>query len=220
MKKLTWKDGVIFLLWLLPLIYLAMVYSTLPQIVPLHFGMDGKPDSYGSRSKFILVVLLMMVVAAIAYLLLKYLPRIDPKRKVRYSQSTFQQMSFVLLLFITVMNMSIIYAVTHEGFQMNKLLFPLCGLLFTYLGNIMHSIKPNYFVGIRTPWTLENEDNWRKTHQLGGKIWLTGGLLITLITLLLPAKGSLIFFAIALSIMALIPVIYSYLYFKKHQTKL
>jgi uncharacterized membrane protein len=72
-------------------------------------------------------------------------------------------------------------------------MLPLMGLLFSVLGNYMHSIKPNYFVGFRTPWTLENEDNWRKTHQLMARIWVPGGLLITIGTLLLPFMAGFIF---------------------------
>ena len=81
----------------------------------------------------------------------------------------------------------------------------------------MHSIKPNYFVGFRTPWTLENEDNWRKTHQLVGKLWVPGGILITLAALLLPAKAGFIVFICMISVITIIPGIYSYRYFKNHK---
>jgi uncharacterized membrane protein len=193
------------------------IYNTLPAALPLHFGIDGQPDRYGSRNEFILVVLLLQVVAAFTFLLIKFLPRIDPKRKARYSQSAFIKLSFALLLFISFINVAVIYNATQPGFKMNKLVFPMIGLLFAYMGNMMHSIKPNYFVGIRTPWTLESEDTWRKTHQLAGKIWLPGGLIIAIICLLLPPRGGTIFFAITVAVMALIPVVYSYIYFKKHQ---
>ena len=79
----------------------------------------------------------------------------------------------------------------------------------------MYNVKPNYFVGIRLPWTLENEDNWRKTHHLGGKIWVIGGLLIILTGILLsPALMYKILLPILL-IMVLIPVIFSYRYYEK-----
>jgi uncharacterized membrane protein len=81
----------------------------------------------------------------------------------------------------------------------------------------MHSIKPNYFVGIRVPWALEDPDNWRTTHQLGGKLWVAGGILITACTLLLPSRTGEIVFMIVTSILVLVPIIYSFLYFKKHQ---
>ena len=57
------------------------------------------------------------------------------------------------------------------------------GLLLCLIGNYMHTIKPNYFAGLRLPWTLNNEDNWRKTHLLAGKLWFVGGLVIAILCL-------------------------------------
>jgi uncharacterized membrane protein len=218
MKKFTLLGVGIFLLWLLPLFYLFTAYPVLPSSLPVHYGINGQPDRYGSRNEFVLVVLMLQAVAAIMYLLIKFLPRIDPKRKARYSQNTFGKLSLAILIFITLINLTFIYSAVHIEFKMQKLMYPMIGLLFAYLGNIMHSIKPNYFVGIRTPWTLESEETWRKTHQLAGKIWLPGGVFIAFISLLLSPRSVSIFFSVMVFFMALIPVIYSYVYFKKHQT--
>lgn len=215
MKNWTWKDGVALLIWLLPLAYLATFYKRLPASVPVHFGMDGRPDRYGNPSEFLMAVLVLMGAAALAYLLLKFLPSIDPRRTAKYSAHTFRQLGFVMLLFITAINIAIMYGTQHEGLRMEKVIFPLMGLLFTYMGNMMHSLKPNYFVGIRTPWTLESEDTWRKTHQLAGKLWLPGGLLLTALALVLPSAAAVVVFMVLLFIMILIPVIYSYIYFKR-----
>ena len=67
------------------------------------------------------------------------------------------------------------------------LIFVIIGLLFAFLGNYFKTIKPNYFIGIKTPWTLENEEVWKKTHLIGGKLWFIGGLLMAL-TFVLPNK--------------------------------
>jgi uncharacterized membrane protein len=91
----------------------------------------------------------------------------------------------------------------------------LVGLLFAFIGNIMLNIKPNYFAGIRTPWTLESEDNWCATHRLAGKLWFAGGILITILTLLIPSKAGFVVFMCCVGVLVLIPAIYSYLYFKK-----
>lgn len=215
MKNWNWKDGVAFLIWLLPLAYLATFYTKLPNRVPTHFGADGQPDRYGSPTDFLWVVLLLMGVAALLYLLLKFLPSIDPRRTAKYSIATFRQLAFVILLLITAINIAIMYATQHGGLLMQRFIFPLMGLFFTYMGNIMHSLKPNYFVGIRTPWTLESEDTWRKTHQLAGKLWLPGGLVLTVMALVLPQSAAIISFMVLLFIMILVPVVYSYIYFKR-----
>jgi len=215
MKKWTWKDVVALAIWLLPVLYLISFYNTLPDSVPVHFGTNGQPDRYGSRTEFLWLMIMMMGVSGLGYLLLRFLPSIDPRRTARYSAHTFKQLAFVLLLFLSALNIAIMYATQKGSMQAEKFIFPLIGLLFTYLGNIMHSLKPNYFVGIRTPWTLESEDTWRKTHQFAGKLWLPGGLLITVAALVLPLKTAVIVFAVCIMILVLIPVIYSYIHYKK-----
>ena len=218
MKKATLINIALFIVWLLPFIYLFVIYTSLPVTMPLHYGIDGEPDRWGSRSHFIWLVIGLQAVAALSYLLIRFLPSIDPKRKARYSQQTFSKLGWAMLLFITILNVTIIYGSVHKDFKLHHIFFPMIGLFFAYIGNTMHSIKPNYFVGIRTPWTLESEDTWRKTHQLAGKIWLPGGILITIVTLLLSPRGSYIFLAVMVAVMAIIPIVYSYIYFKKRQT--
>ena len=89
------------------------------------------------------------------------------------------------------------------------------GLLFAYMGNILHSIKPNYFAGFRLPWTLESEENWRATHLLASKIWFAGGILIAILALLI--KPIIMFFVMIgiVLVMAIIPTVYSYRMFTR-----
>ena len=211
----TW---LVLLLIIIPLIYLGGIYNSLPETIPLHFDINGKADGFGSKSKLWFVVILMTVVSAGTYLLITNLPKIDPKKTAGQSPELYHKIAVVLVVFLCALNIVIIYSSVSGSFNMSKLMFPLLGLMITLLGNYMHSIKPNYFVGFRTPWTLENEDNWRKTHQLVGKLWVPGGILITILTLLLPAKTGFIIFLCIIGIITIIPGIYSYLYFKKNQS--
>ncbi|HWZ02486.1 MAG TPA: SdpI family protein [Mucilaginibacter sp.] len=217
MKKFTLLDGTALVVWLLPAVFLWIIFPTLPQTVPVHYGLNGTVDRYGSRNEFLIGPLILIGVSALVYLLLKFLPAIDPKKQIKYGEGTFQKLALGLVVFLAILNIAIIYATVHRGFQIDKLIFPVIGLLFAFLGNMMNSIKPNYFAGIRTPWTLESEDNWRATHRLAGKIWFTGGIIITIVMLFLPPKAGTIFFTSAVIVMAFIPVIYSFVYFKKHQ---
>jgi uncharacterized membrane protein len=82
----------------------------------------------------------------------------------------------------------------------------------------MHNIKPNYFAGIRLPWTLENEENWKKTHLLAGKLFFAGGLLIAILCLLTPVIISIILFITITIIVTIIPGVYSYRLYKKQKT--
>ena len=218
MKKFSWHDGAALAVWFIPVIYLLNVYSSLPVKVALHFGLNGRPDRYGDRAELLIPVGIVLAVSLKTYFLVKFLPLIDPKQKAKYSSETFQKLALGLVLFLSAINV-IIIASANGSLKIDKLLYPLLGLFFAFLGNVMHSIKPNYFAGIRTPWTLESEDTWRATHRMGGKIWFFGGILITILTLLLSGGAAYIVFISCVVIMALVPSVFSYVYFKNHRVK-
>lgn len=217
MKKFTYIDATALIVWLLPIAYLFSIYNALPQIVPLHYGADGKVNRYGDKSELIMATGVMLFVGALVYLLLKFLPAIDPKKKVKYGEETFRKIAFGILLFVSALNIAILYVTGHRNLPIDKIMLPIAGLLFTFMGNMMNNIKPNYFAGVRTPWTLESEDTWRATHRLAGKLWFTGGLVITAATLMLPSLPATIVFGAGVLALTFIPVIYSYVYFKNHQ---
>src|SRR3984957_13947981 len=194
MRKNIFVTIFVFIIALVPVFYLGAIYNSLPETIPTHFGFSGKPDSFGSKNT---------------------LCRIDPKKTAKLSPEIFFKIGMAVVLLFAALGISIIYASAHGNFSM-RLFLPIMGLFFVYMGNMMHSIKPNYFVGIRLPWTLEDPDNWRATHQLAGKLWFIGGIIITIATLLLPEKIATIFFFCGVAVIVLIPIIYSYRYFKSH----
>jgi uncharacterized membrane protein len=218
MKKFNYMDLTALLIWLVPVVYLVSVYASLPATVPMHYDMDGRVNRYGNKSELITLLAIMLGTQLFVYLLLKFLPGIDPKKQVKFGESTFQKLALGIVVFISALVLVIIYSAAHKEIKIDKLILPLLGLLFAFMGNIMHSIKPNYFAGIRTPWTLENEDTWRATHRLAGKLWFVGGIVLTVLTLLLAPEAATIVFMCGVGIIVFIPVIYSYIYFKKHQS--
>ncbi len=203
----------VLLLICVPFIYTAMIWHQLPEQVALHFGMDGKPDRYGAKGDLLVPVIFMMAVSFGVYLLMKNIDKFDPKRANQMSKETFNKFGVLIVFFMSGLSTYIVHSALSE--ETDNFLFVIMGLFFAALGNLMHSVKPNYFVGIRLPWTLENEDNWRRTHQLASKIWFVGGLLIAATALFLPTGLSFYIFLTMIVIMGFIPVIYSYLEFKK-----
>ena len=111
----------------------------------------------------------------------------------------------------------IINAMKGNMFSIEKMLIPTLGIFFALLGNLMLNIKPNYFVGIRLPWTLENEDNWRATHRLAGKLWFAGGIIAAILGILLPYQYAFISFMIVVFTVTIIPIVFSYRYFKTNK---
>ncbi len=217
-KKFTLWDVFALLLAVLPLVYLAYVYDKLPAIVPTHYDADGKPNNWGPKSEMYLISGILSGIAVLLYLLMKYLPAIDPKKQVKFGEQTFQRLGTVIIIFLTAINLCIIIATANKGF-IDKVLIAILGLLFVFLGNIMYNIKPNYFAGVRTPWTLEDEGTWRATHRLTGKLWVGGGIIITIERLLVPAETGIYIFMGCIALMTIIPVTYSYVYFKKNHIK-
>ena len=219
MKKFTWFDAAALVVWIMPVAYLLYIYSALPARVPLHFGPGGIPDQYGEPKDLFAVQYLLLGVSLGVYLLIKYLPQIDPKQKAKYSAGTFQKLSLGMVLFISAINLTVLFGTANGSFSIDRLMFPLMGLFFAFLGNLMNSLKPNYFAGIRTPWTLESEDTWRVTHRLAAKLWFWGGVLLTLITLIIKGEPASYVFITGSIMLALVPAVYSFIYFKNHQLK-
>ena len=218
MKKFSIIDLGALVIWILPAAYLFFTYALLPAAVPIHYDLHGKVNGYCTKPEFVLFVGFMMLVSAIVYPLLKFLPLIDPKKQVKFGLATFQKLALGLVIFLTTISLIIIFAAIHEGFAISKILLPAISLLLAFIGNLMNSIKPNYFAGIRTPWTLESDENWRVTHRLASKIWFAGGIILTVLTIILPQEIASVVFLVAVLAMALIPVVYSYVYFKLHSS--
>ncbi len=91
----------------------------------------------------------------------------------------------------------------------------LVALMLAIVGNQFGRIRPNYFFGVRTPWTLADQEVWRRTHQLAGPVSVAGGVAAFLGALLLPAPLHVIAFAVALAVMVLVPVVYSYVAYRR-----
>jgi uncharacterized membrane protein len=216
MKKFSLLDASAIVIWLVPIGYLCYIYPSLPATVPMHFDVAGKPNGFGTRSSFLTFQYIMLGLSPFLYLLLKYIPAIDPKKKVKVGESAFVKLGLGLVVLFSALDIMIVYATKTGGFRIDRILLPMIGLFFAFIGNLMHNIKPNYFAGIRTPWTLEDNDTWRVTHRLAGKLWFAGGIVITITMLFLPLVAGLItFFSITLVLVA-VPIIYSYNYYKKH----
>lgn len=196
-----------------PFIYLNIVYADLPAQLATHFGSDMKPDKYGDKNEMWTTLGIIMGVSLITYLIMTNIGKIDPKNQTLQSKAIMEKLGLTIVVFMSVLTIYIVYSAVQN--ESGNLLFILLGGLFAVLGNLLHSVKPNYFVGFRLPWTLESEDNWRKTHQLGGKVWVIGGLLIAILSLIVPVSQMFKVFITLIILMVIIPSIYSYKQYQK-----
>lgn len=217
MKKSPLQTAILLFIALSPFAYLAIIWNTVPDIVNLHFNGSMEPDRVGSKNELWLSSGILAVVSIAVYFLLKNIHRIDPKRAGTVPSDTFNKLATGLLVFMTALNFMIIISSIKGAVVLKNFMFPLLGVLFAFIGNYMNNVKPNYFAGFRLPWTLSDDDNWRKTHHLAGKLWFAGGILIALAGFLIPLKIMLPVFIAVTLVISIIPAIYSYRIFKAKQ---
>ena len=212
----TFLKRVIWLFIIGPAVYLAIVWNTIPETIAMHFNLKGEPDRYGNKNELIIMTLILTAVNVAVYLLLPQVYRIDPKRYAVENKSRLHRIAFAVSVFIAAVLCLLIYTSIHENIKISgRFITAGIGLLFAVIGNYMYNIKPNYFAGIRLPWTLNSDENWRKTHLLGGKLMFGGGLLITVISLFTSFQVSIIILFAILFLVILITCIYSYNLYKK-----
>jgi uncharacterized membrane protein len=199
-KTITW------ILIIIPFVYLSFIYTHLPDRVPTHFDDKGMINDW-SPKWFLWIV--PCTLPLLLQLLLSILPKIDPKGRMVQHSNLLQTIRFITVAFLSLLSLFLL-KVSQEGSIQSIALFVMI------LGNYLPVVKPNYFIGIRTPWALEHEMVWRKTHQLAGKLWVLGGLILLLVSVLFYkyANTSILTVSIMLTI-SLLPAVASYFYWKK-----
>jgi uncharacterized membrane protein len=176
-----------------------------------HWNAAGEANGYGSRFTGLYFLPLLTIILT-AFILA--VPSIDPlKANIETFRSDYHIFVLVFAGFMYyVYSLTLVWNLGLH-FSMNALLTPAFGLFFILTGRLMLKAKRNYFIGIRTPWTLANDEVWRKTHQLGGKLFIISGIL-TAATILYPPAALYVLLATSI-VAANIAIVYSYLEFRK-----
>ena len=196
---------------LIPFIYLAYIWNELPEKVPMHWDIKGEVDRFGDKSELLLIPILLPL---LIYLIFLIVPKIDPKNKISKMGIKYQHIKFLLTTFMSILALFIIYAAKNQSFANPNYIVLIIGILYIILGNYFKTIKANYFIGIRTPWTLENETVWKETHKLGGKMWFVGGIIVVISSLILEKQLNFILFMSITAIIIIVPILFSYFKYK------
>ena len=196
----------------LPFIYLAYIWNELPEEVPMHWNIKGEIDRYGEKIELLLIPILLPLLIYIIFLVV---PKIDPKNKISKMGNKYQHIKILLTTFMSILALFIIYTAKNQSFANPNYIVLLVGILYIILGNYFKTIKANYFIGIRTPWTLENETVWKETHKLGGKMWFVGGIIVVISSLILEKQLNFTSFMIITGIITIVPITFSYFKFKE-----
>jgi len=174
----------ILIIIIIPVAYLLAIWAELPEEVPMHWNAKGQIDRYGSKNE--LVGLLLMLNLPL-YFILKYAPKIDPKKKI--SESQLAGLRLVMHLFMSALALFILYSTKQAEMSSPFGIISLVGLLFAGLGWYFTKLKPNYFIGIRTPWTLESEEVWTRTHKASAPVWMIGGIFMAIALLIVESAS-------------------------------
>ena len=193
---------------LLPIVAGLIFWDQLPEQVAIHFNAAGEPDGWASKTA---AVLGLPAGLAALHLFCLFFTDKDPKRK------NISNASKTLILwvcpFISWLGMSMTIGYALEAVRNITPIVTAClGILFMVIGNYLPKCLPSYTVGIKLPWTLHSDDNWRYTHRIGGFCFMAAGL----ITLIGGIFGFIWAVAPALVLAAVVPMVASYLYYKKH----
>lgn len=205
-----------YLLAAISLLLAILLYPSLPDKIPTHWDINGTV-TYSGKSAIFLTGSLGLIVAV----LIDFLPRIDPRRRNYQKFNKYYDLFCVFMqLFLLIINLVTIV----ETYRLGTLSVPTftifaIGFLFLLTGNIMPKFKSNFYMGIKTPWTLSSEEVWHKTHRLGGKCFFIAGLLC-LIFPFLPLEHTVIysfFFLSFILIATFIPAVMSYFWWRQEQ---
>lgn len=202
----------LLIIMVIPFIYLGIIWNQIPETVATHFDMSGKADGFGDKYSLIYITALLMIPT---YLILLFIPKIDPKKRIQSMGSTYDKITFVIMIMLSALALFIIHSGVSGNESDPRIVYAIVCLFLMVMGNYFPTIKPNYFMGIRTPWTLENEIVWRKTHRLGGRIFMIGGLVVALLCLMLSKQLAFGIFMGFIILSSLYLLLYSYLEFRK-----
>src|SRR5690242_15913869 len=149
-KKINYMNvflrRIIWLIMLIPPIYLAILWKQIPPSVPIHFDLKGNVDSYGTKRDLLILILSLTALNAIVYLVVSNIYKIDPRKNAAQNKDRLKRIAFGVSLYLSAIWIMLIYEIAHNDVSMTmKFVFVAMGLLFALLGNNMYNIKPNYF---------------------------------------------------------------------------
>lgn len=199
-------------LWLVIAMLLTgrAVYDQLPEPTPRHRNIQGQVDGYWTKIGAVLSIPLIVLAMIVLF---RFLPKTDPK-KANYEKfgKTWEIIQFVIIGFMAYVHVVSLFMILNPEYSINSFMLFGLGAMFVLMWNYMGKIKHNFFVWIKTPRTIANEDVWNKTHRLSGWLWVIAWLIFLAQAFIL--KYIAITFITVMIIVVIVPMIYSYWLFK------
>lgn len=191
-------------------------YPQLPDKIPSHWNIRGEVDGWSSKN---FAVWFFPLLNMGLYFMMILLPKIDP-RKANYTRfaGSYRIIRLVLIVFLTGIYCVTLISGLGYSIKVDIIVKVSVSFLILILGNYMGKFQHNYFVGIKTPWTLASEEVWRRTHRMAGPLWVSAGVLGIILSFIPSTWASITLFA-SFMVIAFIPMIYSYILYRQIENK-
>ena len=193
-----------------------IAFPFLPDQIPTNWGLNGE-ITYGGKEHALYIGLIPLLLAPL-YL---YLPKIDPRRKNydRFSKY-YGGFGIFLMVFLFLLNAIVLSESLWPGhISVSKVLPLMVGIMLIFIGNMMPKFKSNFFIGIKTVWTISSTNVWNKTHRLGGLLFFWCGVLFCLTALWLPDNVMFWMLLGTVLICAVVPTVMSYVWYRQEEKK-
>lgn len=205
--------------WILSLILIVLAvafslaaYDRLPDPMASHWGINDQVNGMIPRfwGAFLMPLLSIGMLA-----LFMLIPTIDPlKANIAQFRNAFNAFIVLMIAFLLyVQSLTIVWNLGYQNFKMSLALLPAVGLIFIFAGVLMMKTKRNFFIGIRTPWTLSSDHVWDETHKVGSWSFIAMGI-VSLFTGFLGFAGIFVLLGTT-TIAVLVPVVYSYILYQR-----
>ena len=188
----------------------AWMYPSLPEQIPTHWNFQGEVDDYTPKPWGVMI---MPLAAIFIFVMMKLIPVISPQGfRTDQFRNVVNIFTVTLVGFMSGIALLVLLAASGRDVHMNEMVFAGIGLLFIVLGNYLGKVRKNFFIGIRTPWTLASDEVWSRTHRLGGWLFVLIGFFMFLNAFVQLPEAWLIG---SIVVVALVPLVYSYILYRK-----
>ncbi|HJT72381.1 MAG TPA: SdpI family protein [Chitinophaga sp.] len=209
------QELLLLLLLILPMAYLGIIWPYMPEVMPTNFNVDGVAERVGNKSDFLLLMTFLFFTNGLLYFLFRYIPHVEDPEMTPHEMAVYHkkyyQIRFMIHIYLAIFTAAIIFMASQgHPFVVERWVFTGVGMLIGVLGLYLKRLEPNYFIGVRTPWTLQSDDIWRLTHHFAGTLWLCTGIAMIVVGFFLPVVTGVFLLIFAGAILAALPYIYSF----------
>lgn len=195
----------------------AIAYPSLPERVAMHWDLDGSADRFGSRFE---AAILVPLIGIGLWVVMRVLPRIDPRRD-NYAkfQGSYDLVLNTAITFLVVLHVAVIAVALGARIPLARVMIASAGAMLVVLGNVLPRARPNWWFGIRTPWTLSNDRVWMRTHRVAGYLLVAAGLACVVAALFVSERTTPLVFLSTLIAAAVGSIGYSYFAWRQETSR-